>query len=630
MSSKYLTLQTLASQLPVPALTAFTEADFSLMWRDFAERKQAIEDALKTIHITAGAFLDEHMEHVARLADFDWNEFADVHLEARLGLEGLGSGTSLAVRSSANVEDGAQHSFAGIFSTHLSVTGLEPLKAAILDVWRSGISRLAILERVRSSNVELPVEMTVIVQRMVDARLAGVAFSHDPLTGEAVTLIETVESLGEAMVSGLEKGMSARVDGQHVTCVASLMPYQSLMLEVAALASAASAALGVAADIEWAVDETRLWLLQARPITTVRQAQSSEPYMKWVPLYVASDEALMDFRPLPEFAQYFRSKRRPLAVFAQRHDVAAGEALLIRANRPGLSDPAACQALMEKFRTEQVVLDFSDQVRQQILERDALIARIFELSDERINCFVIREFLKGEAGIITQACDDGSTTCEWSSEGLLAINRGIASTCRARLSTQDPGGPIGAQRLHKITQTANEVLGSVQLEWVRVGERLHLIDFSPLSTFVQVDDSLEIRVISPGYADGLPIMVKAGRHLEELSISATVSINAIPSPQSLGKQLEDLEQQLRAHDGQAIVISPRPYAALAALLPFARGFVFEEASMLCHLSILLREHGIPAVESCELYRQGVAGERITFSQSVRVPALKIHDASELQ
>lgn len=90
------------------------------------------------------------------------------------------------------------------------------------------------------------------------------------------------------------------------------------------------------------------------------------------------------------------------------------------------------RALLDRLKTDQVVLDFSDQVRQQILGRGALRERLLELSDERVVCFVLREFLQGETGLITRACDDGSTTCEWSSEGLLAINRGIAGTQRAR------------------------------------------------------------------------------------------------------------------------------------------------------------------------------------------------------
>lgn len=446
MSSKYTTLQSLAATLPVPALSALDDADYCVLWKDFAARKQAIEDTLKTVRITAGAFLDEHMERIARLAEFQWSDAADSHLLALLTRTGFDATAELAVRSSANIEDGGQHSFAGIFVTHLSVQGLSAVKAAVLDVWRSGVSRQAILERLRASMLETPVEMTVIIQRMVKARLAGVAFSHDPLTGEAVALIETVASLGEAMVSGVCKGMSARVSGQQVSCVAELEPHKALLLDVAALAAKASQALGTAADIEWAADEQQLWLLQARPVTSLREARSLEPVLEWAELYIARDDALVDFRPLPAFAQYFRSKRRPLALFAKANDVSAGQALLIKANLQGLAEPAMTQAFFDRLKTDQVVLDFSDQVRQQIIGRGALLARLLELSDERVLCFVVREFLKGETGLITQACDDGSTTCEWSPEGLLAINRGIATTSRARLTCQ-PGRPGGCSAI---------------------------------------------------------------------------------------------------------------------------------------------------------------------------------------
>ncbi|MFH7428774.1 PEP/pyruvate-binding domain-containing protein, partial [Pseudomonas syringae pv. tagetis] len=63
------------------------------------------------------------------------------------------------------------------------------------------------LERMPASILETPVEMTGIMQRMLKARIAGVALSHAPLRGEAVTRIETVASVGEAVVSGVEKGM---------------------------------------------------------------------------------------------------------------------------------------------------------------------------------------------------------------------------------------------------------------------------------------------------------------------------------------------------------------------------------------------------------------------------------------
>ncbi|WP_321817251.1 MULTISPECIES: PEP/pyruvate-binding domain-containing protein [unclassified Paraburkholderia] len=615
MTSKFDTLKTLSQHLPVPNLTALTDADFAIIWRDYEAREIAIADLLSSLHVTAAAFLDQHIARIAALAELEWSDQADMFLLERLADAGLDADTKLAVRSSASVEDGERHSFAGIFSTRLEIQGLAALKAAILDVWRSGVSRAAIVERVRAGHADMRIGMTVILQRMVEARVAGVAFSVDPLSGQPDICIELVESLGEAMVSGVEKGHPARLASNGQLYAPGLDAYHSLLLEISALARKAAELIGAPADIEWAADGRQLWLLQARPITTVGStAEDEAPCFESVPLYASDDDALTAYRPLPSFAQYFRSKRKPLADFAARHGVPAGNALLVRANRAGFAaEPTRRDALLAQFRTPEVVLDFSDCVRQQILPREALQGRLNELLGERADRFVVREFVAGDTGLITQACEDGSVVCEWSADGLLAINRGIAGTaCTTLTGAPSPHVP-DAQRLFHITREAVNTLGPIQLEWVRLCDRLYLIDFSPLATLATLDEADACRIISPGFADGPAVVIGTDSHMEDISVSATVSINAIPSAESLGPALSQLEARLREHGGQAIVVSPRPYAALAALIPHARGFVFEQASMLCHLSILLREHGIPAVESSQLFHLGLSGARVTFA-----------------
>ncbi|WP_186102579.1 PEP/pyruvate-binding domain-containing protein [Burkholderia gladioli] len=615
MTSKFDTLKALGQHLPVPRLTALTDADFAILWRDYAARETAIADLLSTVQVTAAAFLDQHIERIAVLAELEWSDQADRLLMQRLAEAGLDIGTKLAVRSSASVEDGERHSFAGIFSTRLEVQGLQALKAAILDVWRSGVSRAAIVERVRAGHAGMRIGMTVILQQMVNARVAGVAFSVDPLNGQPDVCIELVESLGEAMVSGIEKGRPARLAADGQLDAPGLDAHRPLLLEIAALARKAAESIGAPADIEWAADDRQLWLLQARPITTVGSASGDDaPCFESVPLYASDDDALAAYRPLPSFAQYFRSKRKPLADFAARHGVPAGNAMLVRANRAGFAaETVRRDALLARFHTPEIVLDFSDGVRQQILPREALPGRLNELLGERADRFVVREFVAGDTGLITQACEDGTVVCEWSADGLLAINRGIAGTVCTTLSGAPSPEVPDAERLFQITREAVDTFGPIQLEWVRVGARLHLIDFSPLAALATLDGADACRIISPGFADGPAVVIGADSHLEDISVSATVSINAIPSADALGPALSRIEARLREHGGQAIVVSPRPYAALAALIPHARGFVFEQASMLCHLSILLREHGVPAVESSELYHLGLSGARVSFA-----------------
>ena len=104
---------------------------------------------------------------------------------------------SYAVRSSADVEDGEEHSFAGQFTTLLDVPP-DDLLTAITDVADPRSERLsAYLKHTGATDVP---HIGVIVQRMVPARAAGVAFSRNPLTGLGETVIEAVPGPGHVLV----------------------------------------------------------------------------------------------------------------------------------------------------------------------------------------------------------------------------------------------------------------------------------------------------------------------------------------------------------------------------------------------------------------------------------------------
>ena len=194
---------------------------------------------------------------------------------------GLDSGVS--VRSSATLEDLAGRSFAGVYKTFLDVRGEAQVLARIEEAWRQRQRRdrrRAIWSR-RAARARRPA-MAVIVQRMVPARAAGVAFSVDPVSpasGEAV--VEAVAGLGERLVSGQVTPWRARVGrpgggarrGAARRGRSGPPPLsEEQWRQVAELARAVAAAFGGPQDIEWAADgEGRIWLLQARPITSLRQ-----------------------------------------------------------------------------------------------------------------------------------------------------------------------------------------------------------------------------------------------------------------------------------------------------------------------------------------------------------------------
>lgn len=253
-------------------------------------------------------------------------------------------GGPLAVRSSATAEDLPQASFAGQQETVLGVVGTQDVLAALRRCWASLWSDRAIAYRYEQGFAHQEVALAVVVQRMVPADAAGVAFTADPVTGQrAAVVIESSWGLGESVVSGAvtpdsfvvstrdrsraQGGVPRREHGGHRgrnlpwargrdrwvragewwrlagpgrsgavlsrrlgdkrsrtdlapagatrtrgTTVRERRRFSltsAQARQVAALARRVEAYQRCPVDIEWAVAGGRLWLLQARPITTL-------------------------------------------------------------------------------------------------------------------------------------------------------------------------------------------------------------------------------------------------------------------------------------------------------------------------------------------------------------------------
>ena len=187
----------------------------------------------------------------------------------------LGDGP-FAVRSSGAQEDGTDHSHAGQF---LSLLNIEPgdVAGAAHRVWQSGHEgSVADYRAVRGLDEADPAP-AIVVQTMIDATAAGVAFSADPVSGlRHHAVVSAVAGLGDRLVSGEEDGETWTVDTVRNAIVSApdgetvLTPDQAQ--EVARLAHGIEEAFGAPQDIEWAIAEGTLHILQARPITTELKA----------------------------------------------------------------------------------------------------------------------------------------------------------------------------------------------------------------------------------------------------------------------------------------------------------------------------------------------------------------------
>jgi len=215
---------------------------------------------------------------LSRLAGFGFNPpaFFVIPAEACNGdtpiagldaaLTALGPGP-YAVRSSARQEDGVAHSHAGQFDTFLNVA-VGDIATKARAVYQSGFAETVSTYRAVKSggDAEGP---AVIVQRMIDATAAGVAFSADPVSGQRDrVVISAIAGLGEALVSGEEDGETWVIGAQAQAPEIPEVLNQAQADEIAVLARKAEAAFGSPQDIEWAIDADGLHILQSRPITT--------------------------------------------------------------------------------------------------------------------------------------------------------------------------------------------------------------------------------------------------------------------------------------------------------------------------------------------------------------------------
>lgn len=180
--------------------------------------------------------------------------------------------TAFAVRSSALGEDSAHVSFAGAFESVLGAASDNTILQAIHTVYRSREN-----ERVQTysqtQGQDDRHQMAVIVQKLVPAEMAGVLFTADPVTGSHTNMMgNLVHGLGDQLVGGEVTPDSftlSRPDGSYAG-PGAFKRYGRTLFK---LAQKLENELGAPQDIEWAVAGRRLYLLQARPITTMQPYQ---------------------------------------------------------------------------------------------------------------------------------------------------------------------------------------------------------------------------------------------------------------------------------------------------------------------------------------------------------------------
>ncbi|MCK4369100.1 MAG: phosphoenolpyruvate synthase [Dehalococcoidales bacterium] len=233
-------------------------------------------------------------------------------------------GGLVAVRSSATAEDLPEASFAGQQRTFLNVQGEKEVVTAVHECWASLFEPRAIFYRHHQGFDHFTVGIAVPVQKMIQSQASGVMFTLEPVTSDSDKIvIEAVFGLGEAIVSGeitpdlyvVDKDSLKIITRKTVNQESQLIknptagaketniwvplpaPTQSQqkltdseIIKLAWLGKQIEDHYRFPQDIEWAKENNKIYILQTRPVTTIKEVAEAEPEIR-APVLLSGDKA---------------------------------------------------------------------------------------------------------------------------------------------------------------------------------------------------------------------------------------------------------------------------------------------------------------------------------------------------
>jgi pyruvate,water dikinase len=294
-------------EIPVPpGFIVTTQSYFHFL--DESRLRTKIREILRKLDPDDGKQLEKSATRIKELITNAKmpRQIANEIKEAYENLGGL-----VAVRSSATAEDLPEASFAGQQRTFLNIQGAGEVVAAVQGCWASLFEPRAIWYREQLGLDHLKVGIAVVVQRMVQSKRSGVMFTREPVTNEEKITIEAVYGLGEAVVSGGVTPDLYLVDKKSFTIIHKMIARQEWQLtkrpkgtkdiedtnvklpisealqgkqklsdrEIVALAKLGAKIEKLyqfPQDIEWARDDSKLYIVQTRPITTLKMLEAEQ------------------------------------------------------------------------------------------------------------------------------------------------------------------------------------------------------------------------------------------------------------------------------------------------------------------------------------------------------------------
>lgn len=610
---------------------------------------RAFEDSLQEPHVRA---MQEYLVMLKSNGGYQlhkwqkeiWKELQDLQPSPEVMDEILGEAEklsngwtkSLIVRSSSASEDMVESSGAGIYESVSDICDAAALRGAIIHCWKANFSLQAIAHRLRINECYVKPLPALIVQEFIGAKVSGVAFSIDPLDGSERIFIEYTNGSSDGVESGT---------GETHTFVA--LPHkdgfiinqnglkESLALKLAQTSVLLKEKYKREVEFEWAENDTGLFILQVRPITTHLRAKRKvgrKPVFKVFDLYEDSGSINREnIGDIKEIFEHSIKKRKPIRMFAHEKGIAINGAAVLIANHSGI-DKIEARKPISRLGLSIFSIDLGPHLRAFYAKKNELSATLKTLvPDGSPTPLIIREFASGQFSAISSQHQD-QIIIEVCRGSLIGINRGFVdtetyvydiktgeiirgsgdlttvTTCYDfNEATQSFGfheldsNHLPALDLKAIEEIAgfnievNSAFANTILEWTIIDGTPVYIDNTPNTNNIEISNDVNgFRFISPGKIKGKVLKIDNLEKLEYISSGPTLNISGqLPTLES-NEEIQELKE-LTANGKDTVIVCRFPYTALSVLVDRVQGFIFESGPILCHLAIIARENNVPIV-----------------------------------
>ncbi|WP_418038479.1 PEP/pyruvate-binding domain-containing protein [Paenibacillus xylanilyticus] len=604
----------------------------------------------------------------------EWVLYRDSVLESLLGNLVMDSDTAsllddisqflkppFIIRSSADNEDTQANSMAGVYESHIVSGETSTIWQGVVACWTSAFS-----SKVYSVAGTYPESIHLIIQEFVEFDISGVAFS---------SFKETIDADECIWIEMVEGECGKLVDGIAVPYVHKMARWEApkkdnklskeILAELQMIIFKLERIMGCHVDLEWGVKQEQLYITQCRPITS-KAAEKTLEHGTWI-----AEESLHFLLAQPnqgcfELLNQHLNKKYWTRLVLKRHHIriAVLGFLCVDTSRLTIKDVEIigrhCKTKLIELKTDQGFIRTFN-TPEEILK--ALRNPIFSCS-EGVSMICVSEFLHaGKSGYSKQVGDriyieaiNGGFNALWKDGGIPSryevtlegtvlsseihstafyyeydADKGAWKRCELKEETECVLQQSEILQIVQLTTLLESKLSNASVEWTS-SPLEGGVTFFDLSQEKNAQFSTAFNILSDGSCQGKVKRLSADA-LDNL-FSTIHEINVIPTQAYIEKiNSSHFQQAIFNHIGpdKPIVVSDFPKRSLAPLIPYVSGFIFEKGAVLCHLSILLREAGIPAMISSEMYETLKDEEEVLFTEkaiirleeSVKYESLKL-------